>query len=373
MARLARGVKIRKDGRMEKRVTINSVRYSVFGHSMKELEAKELELRQRIAEGTRVTGKNQTVDSYFEDWIERKRDTVKGATIRSERQLYTGISRTVIDAAGTTFGSLKVREVEVRDVIALQKALQSRYSTRTVNDMISLVRGLFRTAVDYDRLITFNPCASIRKLKRTEQPYRETKHRALTREETARFMKAAEDSYYHNLYLFLLNTGCRIGEAGALQIRDIGKKSVHVARTLTRTEDGGWTIGEDTKTHAGDRLIPITQEAAQAIERQKALNRLVFESGQNMTDTIFKTPRGLLLRSNPINEDIAKICAKADIERFTVHAFRDTFCTRCVESGMPPKTLQTIMGHADITMTLGLYAHCEEDTAVEELKAVNFV
>lgn len=373
MARQARGVKYRKDGRMEKRITINGVRYSVFGHSMKELEKKELALRQSIAEGLRVTGQNITLDRYFEDWIEAKRGTVKETTLRNEKLLYATVSKTCIDKAGTTFGSLKVREVEGTDVRALQKALQEGHATRTVNDMISLVKGVFRSAMVYDRIITFNPCSSVRKLKRTEPQLRDTKHRALTRTETTLFLSAAADSYYRNLYLFLLNTGCRVGEAGALQIRDIGKKSIHVARTLTRTENGGWTIGEDTKTKAGERLIPITAEAAQAIEQQKALNRLVFDEKQGMTNVIFRSTKGALLRSAPINEDIKRICGKAGIEPFTVHAFRDTFCTRCVESGMPPKTLQTIMGHADIKMTFELYAHCEEDTAAEALKAVNFM
>ena len=52
--------------------------------------------------------------------------------------------------------------------------------------------------------------------------------------------------------------------------------------------------------------------------------------------------------------------------------FRDTFATRCVESGMQPKTLQAILGHSSISMTMDLYVHCLDDTKVRELKAVSF-
>lgn len=372
MARKARGVNVRKDGRMQKRVTINGVRYSVYGHSMKELEEKELELRQRIAEGTRITGRNITVDKYFEDWIENRAQSVKEATTRTYKALYAQIGNVAIDDSGTTFGSLRVKDVDVRQIRALQAVFLKKYSTRTANDRISLLRSVFQSAVDDDRIITFNPVNAVRRVKRTEQPARESIHRALTREETNKFLDASADSYYHNLYVFLLNTGCRIGEAAALQLRDVSKTSVHVARTITRTEAGGYKIGEDTKTAAGNRIIPTNAQAAEAIKRQRAFNRVVFGDEKGLTDTVFRSTRGKLLKSTHVNEDIKRICKAAGIEYFSVHAFRDTFCTRCVESGMPPKTLQTIMGHSDISMTLGLYAHCEQATAEAQLKAVNF-
>jgi integrase len=71
-----------------------------------------------------------------------------------------------------------------------------------------------------------------------------------------------------------------------------------------------------------------------------------------------------------VNQDIARICKAAGIEKFTAHAFRDTFATRCVESGMQPKTLQEIMGHTDIAMTMNLYAHVMEETKVSQMQAV---
>ncbi len=79
------------------------------------------------------------------------------------------------------------------------------------------------------------------------------------------------------------------------------------------------------------------------------------------------------MKSANVNADIANICEKAGIERFAVHAFRDTFATRCVESGMQPKTLQVIMGHTDVKMTLKFYIHVHDETKQEQLKAVNFM
>lgn len=170
-----------------------------------------------------------------------------------------------------------------------------------------------------------------------------------------------------------MGTGCRIGEAGALEVRDIRKDSIMIYRTVTRTEEGSHKVGEDTKTEAGRRTIPLTGEARKALERQKFITEQIFGNLENLTDTIFRSPCGKVLNDSSVNSDIKRICRAAGMDYFTAHAFRDTFATRCVESGMQPKTLQTIMGHSDIGMTMNLYAHCMQETKQEQLKAVNFM
>ncbi|MBR2661941.1 MAG: tyrosine-type recombinase/integrase [Clostridia bacterium] len=42
--------------------------------------------------------------------------------------------------------------------------------------------------------------------------------------------------------------------------------------------------------------------------------------------------------------------------RIRCHDFRVTFCTMCYEAGVPVKTLQAWMGHADATMIMSVYA-----------------
>ena len=69
--------------------------------------------------------------------------------------------------------------------------------------------------------------------------------------------------------------------------------------------------------------------------------------------------------------EIKKICKAAGIAPFTAHAFRDTFATRAIESGMNPKTLQEILGHADISITMNLYCHVMEDTKVRQMNNIN--
>ena len=373
MARLPMGMTQRQDGRIMGRFSIDGRMYSVYGKSVKEVREKETQKRKQIEEGLYKSSNKVKVDEYFERWMESKRGTVKETTIRNYSMMYATISKTAIDKAGTKFGSLKMSAVEVENVRELQKILRQKLSTRTTNDSISLIKSVFQTAFNDDRIIAFNPAAPVKSLKRTEQPARENIHRALSKDETAAFMAHIGDSYYRNLYMFLLSTGCRIGEAGALQLRDISKDTIRICRTVTRTENGGYRIGEETKTAAGRRTIPTTDVVMDAIEKQKEMNSMLFGKKDDVTDTVFKAARGSILKDSLVNDDIKRICKKAGIAYFSVHAFRDTFATRCVESGMQPKTLQEIMGHSDISMTMNLYAHVMPETKIEQMMAVNFV
>lgn len=364
--------KKRKDGRYKVSFTVEGKKYYVYGQTVAECRQKETEKRAQIAAGLYESGKNITVDKYFDRWIEAKEGSVTEATLRIDKMLYKGLKDIPIDSASTAFGSLKLRNVEVQNIRDLQNALRKKESTRTTNDRINLLKSIFKTAVE-ERIITWNPAAPVKPLKRTEEQARNNIHRALTKKETAAFLKKAEEenSAYYNLYVFLLNTGLRLGEAGALTIFDVSSKTVRIERTITRTLSGGYEIGQDTKTAAGKRTVPLSEAALDAWQRQKAINAMLYGTN-NAGKPVFRSTRGALIVASSVDSDIKSICSKAGIERFTAHAFRDTFATRCVESGMEVKSLQEILGHTDVSMTLGLYAHGSEDRKAEQLKAVNF-
>lgn len=377
----------RDNGLLQYRFSVNNKRFSVYGATVTECRQKELEKRRQLEEGIYKKADKLTVSEYFDRWIDSKQGTVKETTIRTDTILFNRMKVTPIDKAGTLFGNLKLSAVDVQNIRDLQKALQKKLktkdkdgntvtrkgmTTRTVNDSIYLLKSVFKSAMLIDRIIQFNPVEGVKPLKRTEEQARDTIHRALTKQETSDFLTSAKDSHYYNLYVFMLNTGCRLGEAGALMIGDVSKNNVKISRTITRTEVGGYEIGVDAKTEAGKRTIPMNEEAQKAWKAQKEFNRAI-DGTISITDPVFRAPRGSLLKSANVNADIARVCKTAGIDRFSAHAFRDTFATRCVESGMQVKTLQEILGHTDVSMTLGLYAHAMEDQKKEQLKAVNFM
>ncbi len=373
MPRIPAGMRKTTRGTYESRFTIHGKRYSVYGKTVKECKEKELTRRQEIEEGLRYSGRELTLDQYFQKWEQGRLGSVRASTIRTERYIYRLAADITLSPEGCRLGAMSLDKLGTRHVRDVQTALWQRYKPATVNRSISVIRAVLESAL-VERLIAWNPTRGMRSLKLQEKPARETIHRALTLEETEAFFRAAEKrgSWYIPFYTFLLNTGCRFGEAGALMPGDFCDGMIRIERTLTRTVDGHQIIGDSTKTGHSMRVIPARHAALEAVKAQQRQNRLRFgeEADADETGPIFRAPRGGLLGARGIMKDIDLICRDAGIERFSAHAFRDTFATRAVESGMQAKTLQEILGHADISITMNLYAHVMEETKRRQMEAV---
>ena len=59
--------------------------------------------------------------------------------------------------------------------------------------------------------------------------------------------------------------------------------------------------------------------------------------------------------------------------KITPHVCRHTYCSHMAKSGMNPKTLQYLMGHADIGTTMNVYTHVKFEDAKEEVQKLEVV
>ncbi|MBR1702142.1 MAG: site-specific integrase [Lachnospiraceae bacterium] len=364
--------KKRADGRMQKAFTVNGKKYVVYGHSTKELFEKELAKREEIEKGLEKRN-NPTVSEYYERWTEARRGTVSDATLRAQGKMFHAFKAVKIPSANRTFGELKLKEVSIDDLRVLQTELKKgevrkdgtrkERKTQTVNDYLAHIKHFMNDALK-ERVIDYNPCVLLKPLKRTEEKARNTGHRALSLEEQKKFFECerCKKSYYYNVFRFAISTGMRIGEIGALKNSDIRGGMIHIERTITRTETGSHIMGENAKTEAGRRTIPMNEQIKAILADQKAINSMLDGNVVSMDDRIFKAPERGLLLAMPTDREIIRICKAAGIEPFSMHAFRATFATRAIENGMNMKTLQEIMGHSNFNITMSLYGHCLTDT-----------
>ena len=360
--KLPKGFRRRKNGTLEHRFVVDGVRCSVYGQSIEECIKKEEEIRNRAS---RPADAYSTMSDYFRYWIRIRIGTVRSSTINTQRAQLITIGR--IRTGRKTFGDLKLCELNTQDMRLLQAALAERFSTNTVNQYMTLVKSVLKTAVQEQR-IDHNPCEGMRKLLRTEAEARNTIHRALTLDETERFFMAAQNSRYYNLYRFLLNTGCRCGEAAAVAEGDIENDILYISKTITKTDGGALSLGRFPKTSSGKRSIPLTAAAKDALNRELSYDNTVYGSSASVENCIFRSPTGNYLSSSSVDAELRRICMEAGIPTFTTHAFRGTFATRAIEAGMNPKTLQEILGHSDFSLTMNLYCHCMEETKLREMK-----
>ena len=367
-------VKKRNDGRYRSSFIVNGKRYYVYADKQSELKAAEQAKREEIEKKAYTKAASLTIEEFYQRYRDAKESTVKPSTLQVQDSTFKVISN-VEYAEGQRFGDLKVSEIEPEHIRILQRELGKLRTSKTVNLYTALVNSVLHAALN-ERVISWNPCNAIKAVRRTEPKAADTVHRALTPEETATFIAAAEQakSWYVGLFRVLLYTGARVGEVAAIFPSDIHGDVLHISRTVTKGKYEGAYIGDSTKTESGKRDIPLTEEAKAAIKEQMALNTDLFDNGiQQLNKPIFRSAFGRLVSSSAVAKEIGKICSAAGIERFTAHSFRHTFATRAIESGMDYKTLQTILGHSNIGMTLGLYAHVTEKTKEKELAKVRFM
>ena len=85
---------------------------------------------------------------------------------------------------------------------------------------------------------------------------------------------------------------------------------------------------------------------------------------------MFLCRKGTPVKNSTYDTGIYKVCDKANIPKFSMHVLRHTFATRCIEAGMMPKTLQMILGHSNIGITMNLYVHTTQEQKQLEMNKV---
>ncbi|MBQ8940676.1 MAG: site-specific integrase [Firmicutes bacterium] len=363
--------KKRTDGYLKRSFTIEGKRYYVYGKNQKELLEKEVAKRVEVETGIERHD-NPTVTEYYDRWSYDRAGTVSEATIRTQAKIFNIVKDVRIPDLNRSFGELKMQSVTIDDLRVVQRELRSTRKTQTVNDYMALIKHILADA-KRERILEYNPGEMLKNLKRTEEKARDTHHRALSIEEQDAFFgsERCQKSYYYNVFRFAILTGMRIGEIGALKYSDIKNDIINVERTITRTETGSYIVGDDAKTQAGRRVIPINPVLNDVIASQKELNKLLDGNLKSSNELLFRACERGLLMATPIDREIKKICEEAGVTPFTMHALRATFATRAIESGMNPKTLQEILGHSNFNLTMSLYGHCLTDTKKLEMNSVN--
>ena len=275
------------------------------------------------------------------------------------------------------FGAKKISHIKTSDAKLFLIKLQSDgkgYST--VKTVRGILRPAFQMAVD-DDILNKNPFGfQLSGVVINDSITRE----AISREDMRRFLKFVHDDncyckYYEAVYI-LFHTGLRISEFCGLTLKDIDlqNKVLSIDHQLQRTSDMTYRI-ESTKTKAGTRKLPLTDDVVECFraiiedreppKREKMIDGyagFLYYDTNGMPLVAMHWEHRFKHMVNRYNE-----IYRLQMPSITPHVCRHTYCSNMAKSGMNPKTLQYLMGHSDIGVTLNTYTHLGLEDAQDEL------
>ena len=377
---LGKGIGQRKDGLYYARCTNKSgQRLEKRFQDLKEARnwQKEQQYRQVHPEIKSAPPK-MTVNEWFDFWQTNLLTGLAPNTVRNYRERYEKNAKALL-------GKLLLTEVRPMHCKAVFNGMTGTYAGSTIRQAYIALGAMFKAAKE-NGLIEKHPMDGVR----FDSPIKAVDEiHFLTVSEQKAFLEIAKHSHNYAQYALILETGLRTGEVIGLtwDVIDWENHTLTVNKTMEfRHKQHEWRAGPP-KTKKSYRTIPLTDTAYQILrdlylgreyrkeapELDKELTyidrRTAKQAKLHMRDLVFINYRtGMPAKNSSYDTHLYKLCDKAGIEHFCMHALRHTYATRAIESGMQPKVLQKLLGHASIKTTMDRYVHVTDDSMFQAVR-----
>lgn len=382
-----------KNQRYMFRKMVEGNRITITAANITDLRKQENDLLCKIDKGARFNTKKAkaTLNEYFDYWFTYFAKTGRKATTCTNYKSYynTYIRKTIGEMPIT-----KIAKLDCQKIINQMVEDGKKHSTMT--NLKSCLAAVFESAVDED-VILKNPARNL------QIPQTEVKKRtAIDPEQIGLFMEYVRNSpQYSNNYpefLFLFNTGVRVGEMAGLTWDNIDFESnmITIDKTVNRYRkaDFGFTIAlASPKSRTSVRTFPMNSEVRKMLLKEKfrdtapaaplpfvddsgnirrQVNNIVFS---NSFGNAWNEP-GFLCLINRIVEAYnqeAEETGKKKLENFCPHMARHTYTSLAYSAGADVKAVSEILGHASTSVTLDTYAHLTEEKKRQQEEIVKAI
>jgi len=324
--------RVRKDGTVTTRTVWCAAvslefgqRKVIYGNTRKEVADKLKDDDGKPAISTQVK-----VADYLERWLE---DTVRPARKPLTYVRYANVcSKHLIPILGKVpLGKLGPEHVQRLQAKLLEKGL-SPISVQAARNTLSAALS----QAERWQLIDRNPVQLV------ERPQAEDPEpRVLTREESDRFLEAARGDDMEYLFMLMLATGLRPGEARGLAWSAVGAETLEVRQ---QSIDLGRALAAPKSRH-GRRTVPLVPLAQQALRAQRQTPL------RSLYDLVFPAADGRPLASRTVRDHFSEIAKRAGIVGATPHSLRHSTGTYLLAAGVPDRVVQEILGHGSAAMT----------------------
>lgn len=366
-------------------------RKSFTGKTQREVSDKMKEYRTLHNMDLLPSDDKLTLAQWFHTWLftYRKND-LKPASFEK----YEGIYRNYID--NNTIGNIKLKDLRATPLQSYYNSLIAEHekTPATIKSINKCLKSCLSQALKEGYLLKNYACF----VNLPKAPIIDADFISIfTQDEQQVFMCEAIKDKKGILYIFALGTGLRLGELLALKWSDISfkDKTVTVNKSIKETyifdenEEKHFSVVEqEPKTKNSYRSVPINDNLLDLLKDHKKKQLIDHEQNKDIyVDNllVFATPTGNYLNYSNVRKIFKKIIKKynnslTEEEKKTrslpdlrIHDLRHTFATRLFENGVAPKTVQSLLGHADITTTMNIYTHVMKDTKDNAIDKINFM
>lgn len=316
--------------------------------------------------------------NYLEDWVENvAAHKLRASTLPQYRRavhlhIIPGLGhkrlskltakdiRTWLDEARITCQCCRQkidarRPVAKQRCCALRRCCRKLLAPRTLQYMHGVLTSALAHAYRED-LIARNVA------KQVQVPLgKRTVFEPFTAHEARIFLDHVLDHPHSAIYEIALRRGLRRGEILGLRWSDVNPR----ARTLTVVQTLGRVGGDGIqilppKSDSSNRKIALPDEVVHALTRRREHRHADRQhAGEHWIDTdlIFTTAYGRHLEPTTLLREFHQLCDQARLRRIRFHDLRHTCATLMLEAGVELKTIQQLLGHANIAVTADTYAH----------------
>lgn len=365
---LGTGISQRRDGLYQARfVNRFGKRHTIYAKTYTEITKKLRDEQYEDEKQINVADSSMTLNEWYAIWI----DTCKKSCRNTTKQTYATQYNQIRESLGW-------RKLSNLNLVIVQKAFNELQSDSSRVCCKKLLVDILNCAMKSDLVVKNVATSVITKLDNTEKEEK----RILSEKEIQKLYEFSKGNRLYPLFVVALNTGMRIGEIVGLTWDCIDFESgiIYVEKTLCNLSDDGNVLYEfhPTKTKTGQRKIPMSKMVKDVLMEQKKWQaNLKTIPLKGFEDLVFVTKKYKPLRPDNVRQGINRIVKKINennpteyFESFSPHDLRHTFATICIAKGLKPKTVQTILGHANIGITMNLYVHVLDETIKDEMSLV---
>lgn len=329
-------MKRRSDGRLCQSVTIDGKRHFFYGTTKQEINRKILAFKTEAAKGRLFT-------DVADEWDEWHQEQVSTATTVAYRHPLRAIKER---QRGVYIRALTAKEIKSH----LNELVEQEYSRKLIARYLSIYAQICSYATERG-WIEYNPAHNVSMPRTAKKTVRRDPA-------TADEEKAIRDNIGLWLYpYFVLMTGCRKGEALAVQFKDIDRerKVIHITKAVSYEENSAGKI-KLPKTDAGIRDIPLLDELAKVIPEGKPDHYLF--GGEHW------------LHKSAFARKWKSFCEQTGIST-TPHCLRHSYATLLYEKGVDVKAAANVLGHSDEALTARLYEHFRQEQLQSVFEKLN--